>query len=42
MNDGENTSRISSPRRQELRNEVADNLKKSREDMVAKYPQKSV
>ena len=34
---GENTSRISSPRSQELRNEVADNLKKSREDMVAKY-----
>ena len=38
--DGENTLRMSSPRSEELRNEVVANLRKSREGMVAKYATK--
>ena len=40
--DGENTLRMSSLRCQKLRNEVAANLKKSREDKVAKYATKKL
>ena len=40
--DGENTLRISSLRCKKLRNKVAANLKKSREDMLVKYATKKL